>query len=63
VISAGKMMNKANGPVRHKKQKDKGFVPKKRVPWTKKQLGTNPMPMTGSMAMAALAFHRTRSHF
>jgi hypothetical protein len=29
VISADKMMNKAKGPVWHKKQKDKGIVPKK----------------------------------
>jgi hypothetical protein len=29
VISADKMMNRAKGPVWHKKQKDKGIVPKK----------------------------------
>jgi hypothetical protein len=29
VISADKMMNQAKGPVWHKKQKDKGIIPKK----------------------------------
>jgi len=44
-------MNKAKGPIWHKKQKEKGIIPKAFVALTKTQPGTNLMPMVGYMVM------------
>jgi len=52
VISADKMMNKAKGPVWHKKQKDKkASSPKGSGVLTVRPPGASPMPMVGFTVM------------
>jgi len=48
------MMNKAKGPVWHKKQKEQGIIPKGSAALIERQLGASPTPTAGCTAMERL---------
>jgi len=57
------MMNKAKGPVWHKKQKDKGLIPKGLRGIDKDAAWANPMQMAGFTAIAVFPWHPIRYLF
>ena len=52
---ADKIMNRIKGPLWHKKQKDKGIIPKSLHALIKRSVGAKTTPPLGYLAMAAFA--------